>query len=120
MSSEVFGWDLAVDCANCDLTKITDAENIKSFVKELVDDIQMKSFGECVVVKFGDGKLEGYSVVQLIHTSCITIHFQDYNCSAYFNIFSCKNFEKEVVKNCIVKWFQPQFVKMNLLERSVP
>ena len=120
MSSEVFGWDLAVDCAECDLDKITNAEHIKAFVRELVEDIDMKSFGECVCVKFGEGKLEGFSVVQLIHTSCITIHFQDYNRSAYFNIFSCKVFQKEVVKKSILKWFSPKFIKMNMLERSVP
>jgi len=120
MTSEVFGWDLAVDCANCDLAKITDAEHIKAFVKELVEDIDMVAFGECIVVKFGEGKLEGFSAVQLIQTSCITIHFADDNCSAYFNVFSCKAFDKETVKNCIVKWFHPQYVKMTMLERSVP
>jgi S-adenosylmethionine/arginine decarboxylase-like enzyme len=117
---EVFGWDLAVDAANCDFKKITDAEHIKAFVKELVEDIDMVAFGSPIVVKFGEAHLAGYSLVQLIQTSCITAHFADANRSAYFNIFSCKAFDKETVKNCIVKWFHPQYVKMTMLERSVP
>ena len=120
MSSEVFGWDLAVDCANCDLAKITDAEHIKHFVKDLVRDIEMVSFGECIVVKFGEGKLEGYSMVQLIQTSCITGHFADANSSAYLNVFSCKEFDEGKVRDCIIKWFQPQYISMSKLSRSVP
>jgi S-adenosylmethionine/arginine decarboxylase-like enzyme len=120
MTSEVFGWDLAVDCANCDLAKITDADHIKRFVKELVEDIEMVAFGEPIVEKFGEAHLAGYSLVQLIQTSCITAHFADANSSAYFNVFSCKAFDEGKVRDCIIKWFHPQYISMTKLERSVP
>ena len=117
---EVFGWDLAVDAAECNPLKIKDAEHIKSFVKDLVEQIQMVSFGECIVVKFGEGKLEGYSVVQLIQTSCITCHFQDANDSMYLNVFSCKAFNRGIVCDVVKKWFDCKFIKTSMLERFIP
>src|SRR5580658_4380286 len=67
-------WGLlsSVDLHGCDAEAIRDADKIKQFVIELCERIDMKRFGECQVVNFGeDERVAGYSMVQLIETSCI-------------------------------------------------
>lgn len=94
-------WGIAtsVDLYNCDPVTIRDADKIRQFVVELCDLIEMKRFGECVVVNFGeDERVAGFSAVQLIQTSCLTGHFSDASNAAYLDIFSCKFYEPEIVR----------------------
>ncbi|MCG6162196.1 S-adenosylmethionine decarboxylase, partial [Leptospira bandrabouensis] len=71
-------WGLltSIDLESCDPVLIRDADAIKRYVVELCDLIEMKRFGETVVVHFGeDERVAGYSMFQLIETSCISAHF---------------------------------------------
>lgn len=89
----VDAWGLAagIDLHNCNPETIRSAEKIKQFVVELCEKIQMKRFGECQVVNFGeDEKVAGFSMVQLIETSCISAHFANQTNTTYLDIFSCK------------------------------
>ena len=53
----------------------------------------MQRYGECQVVRFGNGELEGYSMFQFIETSCISAHFDEMVANTtYLDIFSCKYF----------------------------
>ncbi len=52
----------------------------------------MKAYGPCMVKRFGKGKLKGYSVIQFIETSSITLHFDETEERAFIDIFSCKDF----------------------------
>src|ERR1041385_1790152 len=73
---EAWGLLASIDLHDCNAELIRDAAAIKRFVVELCDLIKMKRFGECQVVNFGeDEKVAGYSMVQLIETSCISAHF---------------------------------------------
>jgi len=86
-------WGLAcsVDLRNCDSTLIRDAEAIRRFVRELCVLIDMKRFGDTVVVDFGtNDRVSGYSMTQLIETSLISGHFANASNAAYIDIFSCK------------------------------
>src|SRR3989344_6679266 len=86
-------WGLlaSIDLHDCDGATIRDAEAIKRFVVELCERIEMKRFGECTVVDFGeDEKVAGFSMVQLIETSCISAHFANATNATYLDIFSCK------------------------------
>jgi S-adenosylmethionine/arginine decarboxylase-like enzyme len=86
-------WGLlaSIDLHGCQGETIRDAEAIKRFVVELCDKIDMKRFGECTVVNFGeDERVAGYSMFQLIETSCISAHFANQTNATYLDIFSCK------------------------------
>src|SRR3989338_9137866 len=86
-------WGLlsSIDLHDCDGATIRDAEAIKRFVVELCERIEMKRFGECTVVDFGeDEKVAGFSMVQLIETSNISAHFANQTNTTYLDIFSCK------------------------------
>jgi S-adenosylmethionine/arginine decarboxylase-like enzyme len=90
---ELDAWGLlsSVDLHNCNPETIKNPDAVKEYVNKLCDLIEMKRFGECVVVNFGeDERVAGLSMSQLIETSLISGHFADLTSSAYIDIFSCK------------------------------
>lgn len=107
MVGEGKAWGLctAVDLQDCNPDLIRDAESIKRYVVELCDLIGMKRFGECRVVNFGEGRVAGYSMVQLISTSLISGHFANDTNSAYLDIFSCKGYDPVVVESFSKEFF---------------
>ena len=91
--NEAQAWGLlsSIDLHGCDGDLIRNAEAIKDFVVKLCDHINMKRFGDCTVVNFGeDERVAGYSMFQLIETSCISAHFANQTNATYLDIFSCK------------------------------
>ena len=56
-----------------------------------------------IAERFGtEPHLYGYSVMQLIETSCITAHFSEQTDCCYIDVFSCKDFDDmKVVKFCV-------------------
>lgn len=100
MVGEGKAWGLctAVDLQDCNPDLIRNADHIKRYVVELCQLIGMTRFGECQVVDFGEGRVGGYSMVQLISTSLISGHFANDTNSAYLDIFSCKGYNPEIVE----------------------
>lgn len=102
-------WGIAssIDVHNCNPEKIRDAKAIKSFAIELCDLIEMKNFGETIVVRFGsDPEVTGYSMVQLIETSLISAHFAEKTNTAYIDVFSCKHYNLDTVRRFSEKYFE--------------
>lgn len=86
-----WGMSTCVDLKGCNPEIIRSAEKIKQFVDELVKLIDMKKFGVCTCVDFGDNpRVSGFSMTQLIETSLISGHFANNTNTAYLDIFSCK------------------------------
>lgn len=101
-------WGLACsfDIYDCNPATIRDAEAIKRFVVELCDLIEMKRFGECVVVNFGeDERVAGFSMTQLIETSLISAHFANASNTTYLDVFSCKPYDPAVVEKFATEFF---------------
>lgn len=115
-----FGWELMLDLYGCDLEVISSREKIVGFVKELCDLIQMKRYGEPWAERFGLAKVEtaGHTVVQLIETSSIVAHFSEFKRSVYFEIFSCKPYNKDQVVEFAKNYFKADRVVENFLERE--
>jgi S-adenosylmethionine/arginine decarboxylase-like enzyme len=97
-TGKAWGLCTAVDLQDCIPDLIRDADHIKRYVVELCELIGMKRFGECQVVNFGEGRVAGYSMVQLISTSLISGHFANDTNNAYLDIFSCKGYDPAVVE----------------------
>jgi len=108
-SNDIEGaWGLACsfDIYDCDHKTIRDPEAIKRFVHELCELIEMKRFGECVVVNFGeDERVAGFSMTQLIETSLISAHFANATNTTYLDVFSCKPYDPAVVEAFAVQFF---------------
>jgi len=106
---KTYAWGLAtqLDLHACNSTTIRDAEKIKQFVHELCDLIDMKRFGETVVVNFGeDPRVSGFSMTQLIETSLISGHFANQSNNVYLDVFSCKFYDPHVVAEFAKKFFE--------------
>jgi S-adenosylmethionine decarboxylase len=118
---EKFGQELILNLYDCDLKKISNGDYIKEFVVKLCDDvIFMKRYGEALIPHFGHDNpvTSGYSLVQLIETSCVSAHFSEYKKSVYINIFSCKWFDQEKAEKFCKKWFGAKRVEKHFIERE--
>ena len=106
---DAWGLHSAIDIHGCNPDTIRSADKIKQFVVELCDLIEMKRFGECVVVNFGeDERVAGYSMTQLIETSLISAHFANQTNAVYLDVFSCKYYDPNVVAEFAKKFFGGQ------------
>jgi S-adenosylmethionine/arginine decarboxylase-like enzyme len=114
-----WGMATSVDLQNCNPEMIRNAEKIKQFVRELCVLIDMKRFGETVVVNFGEEeRVAGFSMTQLIETSLISGHFAEATNAAYLDIFSCKEYPPQVMANFCKKFFKAKHMTFNVLFRS--
>lgn len=115
-----WGKHLIIDARHCDVDKATDKEYIELWVRTLVKAINMKAYGDPQVVHFANHNisLAGYTVVQLIETSCITAHFCDEAGNAYIDIFSCQDFDVDVAKGVVQTFFNPEYMKSICLDRD--
>lgn len=114
-----WGYHLMLDCAGLNPEAIRSKENIYNFTKQLVKDIDMVAYGEPQIVQFGHSGKEGYTLVQLIETSNICCHFVDQDNTAYFDVFSCKNFDQEVVIDLFKKYFGGTKIRRQYVTRQV-
>ena len=109
-----------MDLYDCDLGKISDREHIRNYVIKLCDEvIDMKRYGEPLIEHFGHENpiTSGYSLVQLVETSCVSRHFSEYKKSCYINIFSCKWFDAKKAAEFTRNWFGAKTVKTALQSR---
>jgi S-adenosylmethionine/arginine decarboxylase-like enzyme len=104
-----WGWHLALNLYDCDAALIRSADVIHDYVVELCDLIEMRRFGDPIIVNFGDDpRVAGYSLVQLIETSNICGHFANESNAAYIDIFSCKYFNPELAASFTISAFCAQ------------
>lgn len=119
--SNYWGYHLILDCKGHDNHHlIQDKKNIYNFVKKLVDEIDMKAYGEPTIEHFATHDIDaaGYSLVQLIETSSITGHFVDKNGDCYIDVFSCKDFDVDKAKKVVDNYFKPKSIKITYLTRQ--
>lgn len=111
-----WGYHLMLDCSGC--TGIDDRENIYNFIKDLVPRIDMIAHGEPIIEHLlpGDPK-QGYSLMQLITTSNICAHFMELDGTAYFDIFSCKQFDLALAQDVVREYFAPAKMRVNFITR---
>ena len=113
-----WGTSVAIDCYNCNAKTIRSEDEIKRFTAELIDLIDMKAFGPCHVVHFGEEeRVAGYSMFQLIETSCISAHFANLTETAYIDVFSCKSFSHEAAAKFCQDFFSAKKINVHIKDR---
>jgi S-adenosylmethionine/arginine decarboxylase-like enzyme len=118
IEQNVWGIASAIDIYDCNPQKIRDADFIRRFVVELCDLIEMKRFGETQVVHFGeDERVAGFSMLQLIETSLISGHFAYLTNAIYLDVFSCKAYDPEIVRNFSQTYFDGSQSALNVTLR---
>lgn len=123
MSKNLPSWGkhLVVDAAGA-TEAINDKDTIVRFTKQLVKDIDMVAFGEPQVEWFADHDptKAGYTLVQLIETSAIVIHFVPQTWSLHADVFSCKDFDGNVVVSLLKEYFGIKAWNIREFEREAP
>lgn len=109
----------SIDIHDCDPGLIRSAASIKEFVNQLCELIEMKRFGEPLIVHFGDDeKVAGYSMTQLIETSLISAHFANLTNNVYLDIFSCKYYNPEKAAEFSKNFFKGKDANFNVILRK--
>ena len=101
----------AINLYDCDKKYIKKKYKIREFVRKLCKEINMKKIGRTKVRRFGTGNLKGYSAIQFIQTSSITIHLDEKEKRAFIDIFSCKNFNSKKVEKFSKNFFKAKSSK---------
>lgn len=123
MTYKPFGKELIFDCSGCDIFAITNKDVIKDFIKELCIIGDMKPKGETLFVDFEDNEFNrkndivGYTVVQVISLSNITLHFNNISRTAYMNFFTCGSIDEYKIYNLFVDYFKPIKINERLITR---
>ena len=114
-----WGYHLILDCSDLDPAAIKDTAVLDQWIRKLVQDIDMKAHGEPVITYNGEQPYHsGYTVVQIITTSSIVAHFIDKPASCYLDVFSCKPFDFDIVKNSMHENFGAQRMRQYFLTRQ--
>ena len=95
---QCWGMVVSIDLYDCHPQYIKTPEKIRELIGGLCQEIKMKKFGEPLIQRFAEGALEGYSAMQFIETSSITMHFDETKNRAFIDIFSCKFFEPPIAE----------------------
>lgn len=120
-----YGKELILDIHNCDTSTFT-RKSIRKYFKELCTLINMERCKLCWWDDYGvpldeqetEPHLKGTTAIQFIKTSNITMHTLDLMKNVYLNIFSCKDFDSEIVKNFSEKWFKGKIANSYVIERK--
>lgn len=95
-----------INLYGCNSSKIKSKKYIRDFVKALCEGIGMERKGPCRIKRFGNDSLEGYSAIQFIESSSITIHFDEVENRAFIDVFSCKDFNIKRAENFSRRFFE--------------
>lgn len=112
-----WGKSIAIDLYNCAHERLIDPALLKEFVAEVIKIVGMEAHGQCYVDRFGDGEIEGYSAMQFIKTSSITVHLDEVGNRAFVDIFSCKDFEARPAEKYAKDFFRAKTSKVVELTR---
>jgi S-adenosylmethionine/arginine decarboxylase-like enzyme len=100
-----WGMLAAIDLHGCQRTRLEDPDTIRRFVPALIETVGMSAQGPLRLGRFGDGELEGWSAMQFIETSSITIHADEVSGRCFVDVFSCRPFDPDTAAAVAVKHF---------------
>lgn len=112
-----WGKSVSIDLFGCDLKLISNPKVIKQFIKELVKVVHMVAHRSCYIDRFGIGELEGYSAMQFIETSSITVHCDEPDRRCFVDIFSCKDYDSQQAAEFTKNFFRAKKSKFTTLYR---
>lgn len=112
-----WGKSVSIDLSECAHDRLINGELLKEFIAEVIKIVGMEAHGPCYVDRFGEGEIEGYSAMQFIKTSSITVHLDEIGNRAFIDIFSCKHFEAAPAEKYAKKFFGAKSSKVVELER---
>ena len=116
MSTKPLGVLLMIDADQCE-GNITNKEHIQAFIDTLVEKMGMTKKGDTIYQYFEDNEynrerdIVGYSVVQIISLSNITLHINEISKTIYLDIFTCGSLNDTEVSLLFSDFFKPKKMK---------
>lgn len=114
ITEQAWGMLASIDIRGCNKERITSEEVVREFAKDLCRVIDMNPYGDPIVVHFGKGEVEGFSLVQLIETSLISGHFANSSHRAFIDIFSCKSYDPDAAARFCKDYFEASEYQLNV------
>ena len=108
----VWPWGMlaAIDLHGCERSRLEDPGTLRRFVPSLINAIGMRAHGPLKRLdRFGDGELEGWSAMQFIETSSITVHTDEVCGRCFVDVFSCLPFDSGAAAAVAVAHFGGTF-----------
>lgn len=115
-----WGYHLILDVGGCDSARMSDKDNVYKWITSLVKDIDMTPIGEPSIeyTAADDIGKAGFTAIQVIVTSSIVAHFIDATGQIYIDVFSCKKFDVDTVKQSIRNYFNAEKMREFFLTRQ--
>lgn len=119
----VFGKHLIIDANECS-GEIRSIEKITNFIDDLCEIGQMQKKGDLIIEEFEENQfninndLIGYSIVQIISLSNITIHINFISRTIYFDFFTCGKIKEGLIVALFKNYFNPKTIKKIILQRD--
>lgn len=124
IKTRIYGYSLHINLTECLHNEIFFNSGsrgkilLKIFIEYILNLIDMKPVFEPLVEYYGDfEENEGYSYVQLINTSNITIHTVSSTRDVYIDLFSCREFDKDKIVSYSKFYFEPKTIDYDYLYR---
>ena len=116
-----FGPHLMLDLIGVEITKLSDIELHRTFLKEMPVHIDMTPISELVLFHYTGLVSEdsGITGFQIIATSHISIHSFEKKGYCFIDIFSCQHFDTDKAIEYINQLFQPKKIEINLCRRGL-
>lgn len=129
-----YGYELILDLHDCDISTFN-RKSLEQYFEKVCDAIDMTrcklEFWDDIGVPIEEQQTSPhtkgttavqYSVKQMVTTqfiltSNITVHSLDLLEAVYVNIFSCKEFDKNIAENITSKWFKAKNCRSIFIER---
>jgi len=119
----VFGKELIIDGNQCQ-GEITDRKHIQNFIDDLCELTKMKKKGETIFTYFEDNDynrvrdIVGWTILQVITLSNITIHINEISRTIYFQIFNCGDIKEDLINVLFQNYFKPKTIKTIKINRD--
>jgi S-adenosylmethionine/arginine decarboxylase-like enzyme len=119
-----WGYHYIANIGGCEVSSMQSKKHIRNFLKELLNTTDMKALGPPIFKYVAPTKetinkaIDGFSVVQVIVTSSVTMHFVDSTKMIFFDFFSCKKFDKKKVTKLLLKYFSYKVIEEHYLTRD--
>ena len=117
-----FGLHVTIDASGCNKRKLSSVTLVYDILNKLPDRIGMTKMTLPYVVKWldkfshGAEGISGFVMIAESHISVHTFPDQDY---VFMDVFSCKEFDAELVIKHLTEAFEATKYKKNILKRGV-
>lgn len=123
-NKELSGQELIIDAKECEGI-LNDKEIIEKFITEICEISNMKKVGNMIAEYFPhneyniENDLVGYTIVQVISVSSITIHIAEISKTVYFNFHTCGFLDDKKVVELFESYFQPKQTRARIINRDI-